>query len=347
MPYDERTIEELSESAEITPMGIQLEVNAEIFQTIHNLLCTLKGEKAIQPADEARLYKLWRMTIHEMSLIELRKGHGLAMSAQVGMLREAYAIETKYVQDQIFRPVTSAKLTRQVIEKESRFDPAEMDDFFEKMVWPSVTEGKTGHKKHPTAFIIAGQPGSGKTRMSSMVIEDYDGDIIQSMSDNFRGFHPRYKLLLKKYGQYAACFSMAQGQYLSDLTMKKAGEEGYNILQEGSLENVAHTMNYISYLKEKGYTICVLLRACPKKESWKAIHQLFLQQRLKAPGLSRLITKEFHDKACLSFLSATNDLVAQNLMDRLIIKSPKGLLYDSDDMPTEKVSELLSKRMVK
>ena len=231
MPYDERTIEELSESAEITPMGIQLEVNAEIFQTIHNLLCTLKGEKAIQPADEARLYKLWRMTIHEMSLIELRKGHGLAMSAQVGMLREAYAIETKYVQDQIFRPVTSAKLTRQVIEKESRFDPAEMDDFFEKMVWPSVTEGKTGHKKHPTAFIIAGQPGSGKTRMSSMVIEDYDGDIIQSMSDNFRGFHPRYKQLLKKYGQYAACFSMAQGQYLSDLTMKKAGEEGYNILQ--------------------------------------------------------------------------------------------------------------------
>ena len=218
---------------------------------------------------------------------------------------------------------------------------------FEKMVWPSVTEGKTGHKKHPTAFIIAGQPGSGKTRMSSMVIEDYDGDIIQSMSDNFRGFHPRYKQLLKKYGQYAACFSMAQGQYLSDLTMKKAGEEGYNILQEGSLENVAHTMNYISYLKEKGYTICVLLRACPKKESWKAIHQLFLQQRLKAPGLSRLITKEFHDKACLSFLSATNDLVAQNLMDRLIIKSPKGLLYDSDDMPTEKVSELLSKRMVK
>lgn len=84
-----------------------------------------------------------------------------------------------------------------------------------------------------------------------MVIEDYDGDIIQSMSDNFRGFHPRYKQLLKKYGQYAACFSMAQGQYLSDLTMKKAGEEGYNILQEGSLENVAHTMNYISYLKER------------------------------------------------------------------------------------------------
>ena len=30
MPYDERSINELYESAEITPMGIQLEVNAEI-----------------------------------------------------------------------------------------------------------------------------------------------------------------------------------------------------------------------------------------------------------------------------------------------------------------------------
>lgn len=347
MPYDERTLEELSESEEITPMGIQLEVNAEIFNTIHNLLCTLKQERDIEPQDEARLYQLWRMTIHEMSLIELRKGHGLAMSSQVSMLREAYNIESKYMADQIFRPMNNIRLTKKLVEKESAFSKEEMNKLFETTVWPSIRHGKHGNRKHPMAFIIAGQPGSGKTRMSSMIIEEYDGNIVQSMSDNFRGFHPRYKDLMKKYGQYCAYFSMAQGQYLSDLAMKKAAEGRYHILQEGSLENVAHTMDYISFLKDKGYEICVLLRACPKKESWKAIHQLFLQQRLKAPGLSRLITKEHHDKACLSFLSATNDLIAQNLMDRLIIKSPKGLLYDSDDMPTERVSELLAKRMVK
>ncbi|WP_297015494.1 zeta toxin family protein [uncultured Dialister sp.] len=346
MPYDERTVEELSESAEITPPGIQLEVNGEIFTTIHNLLWTMKGDVEIDRADEARLYSLWRTTIREMSLIELRKGQGLPMSTQVSMLREAYNIETKYMADQIFRPV-NGKLTRQLIAKESAFDKAEMDDLFERTVWPSIKENKTGNQKHPMAFIIAGQPGSGKTRMSSMIIEEYNGNIVQSMSDNFRGFHPRYKKLMKKYGQYCAYFSMEQGQYLSDLTMKKAAEGRYHILQEGSLDNVSHTMEYISYLKDMGYEICVLLRACPKKESWKAIHQLFLQQRLKAPGLSRLITKDYHDKACMAFLSATNDLISQNLMDRLIIKSPKGLLYDSDDMPTERVSELLAKRMVK
>lgn len=347
MPYDERTLCELSESAEITPIGIQLEVNAEIFNTLHNLLCTMREDKDISPSDEARLYKLWRQTIYEMSLIELRKGRGLPMSEQISMLREAYDIETKYMADQIFRPVSSVHLTKKLIEKERAFDEEEMNAFFRKTIWPSIRQGKKGGQKHPTAYIIAGQPGSGKTRMSSMIIEEYDGNIVQSMSDNFRGFHPRYKALMKKYGQYCAYFSMAQGQYLSDLAMKQAAVERYHILQEGSLEDVSHTKEYIRYLKERGYTICVLLRACPKKESWKAIHQLFLQQRLKAPGLSRLITKEQHDKACLSFLSATNDLIAQNLMDRLIIKSPKGLLYDSDDMPTERVSELLAKRMTK
>ena len=45
MPYDERSINELYESAEITPMGIQLEVNAEIFTTIYNLLSNMRSEE--------------------------------------------------------------------------------------------------------------------------------------------------------------------------------------------------------------------------------------------------------------------------------------------------------------
>lgn len=114
-----------------------------------------------------------------------------------------------------------------------------------------MIKGKTGAQENPTAFIIAGQPGSGKTRMSSVIIDDYDGDIIQSMSDNFRGFHPRAKEVFQKYGRYCTYFSTKEGKYLSDLAMRKAAEEKYHILQEGSLDDSAHTMALISYLKEK------------------------------------------------------------------------------------------------
>ncbi len=345
MPYGERTVRELMESAEITPMGIQLEVNAEIFTVIRNLLAGMRDASDISADDDATLYNLWRRTVREMAKVELRAGYGIPMEEQIAMLRQAFDIESKYISDQVFHPITGIKLTKKLIEKESAFDEDEMRLLFEEKVWPSIAVNKSGDLPNPAAYIVAGQPGSGKTRMSSVVIEEYNADIIQSMGDNFRGFHPRYQKLLKKYGQYCAYFTLPQAKFLSELTLHRAAEGRYNIIQEGALENVKHTMEMIEFLKRKGYTVVIMLRACPRKKSWKAIHQLFLQQRLKAPGLSRLITKEYHDAACLSFLSATNDLIKQNLMDRLIIKSPKGLLYDSDDMPTESVADILAKRM--
>lgn len=345
MPYGERTVRELMESAEITPMGIQLEVNAEIFTVIRNLLAGMRDASDISADDDATLYNLWRRTVREMAKVELRAGYGIPMEEQIAMLRQAFDIESKYISDQVFHPITGIKLTKKLIEKESAFGEDEMRLLFEEKVWPSIAVNKSGDLPNPAAYIVAGQPGSGKTRMSSVVIEEYNADIIQSMGDNFRGFHPRYQKLLKKYGQYCAYFTLPQAKFLSELTLHRAAEGRYNIIQEGALENVKRTMEMIEFLKRKGYTVVIMLRACPRKKSWKAIHQLFLQQRLKAPGLSRLITKEYHDAACLSFLSATNDLIKQNLMDRLIIKSPKGLLYDSDDMPTESVADILAKRM--
>lgn len=345
MPYGERTVRELMESAEITPMGIQLEVNAEIFTVIRNLLAGMRDASDISADDDATLYNLWRRTVREMAKVELRAGYGIPMEEQIAMLRQAFDIESKYISDQVFHPITGIKLTKKLIEKESAFNEDEMRLLFEEKVWPSIAVNKSGDLPNPAAYIVAGQPGSGKTRMSSVVIEEYNADIIQSMGDNFRGFHPRYQKLLKKYGQYCAYFTLPQAKFLSELTLHRAAEGRYNIIQEGALENVKYTMEMIEFLKRKGYTVVIMLRACPRKKSWKAIHQLFLQQRLKAPGLSRLITKEYHDAACLSFLSATNDLIKQNLMDRLIIKSPKGLLYDSDDMPTESVADILAKRM--
>ena len=126
MPYDERSINELYESAEITPMGIQLEVNAEIFTTIYNLLSNMRSEEGIQQEDEKRLLHLWRKTVRAMAKVELRKGHGISMEKQIEMLKEAYAIETKYTADQLFSSVSSSKLTKEELEEVRRFSAEEM-----------------------------------------------------------------------------------------------------------------------------------------------------------------------------------------------------------------------------
>lgn len=134
MPYDERSINELYESAEITPMGIQLEVNAEIFTTIYNLLSNMRSEEEIQQEDEKRLLHLWRKTVHAMAKVELRKGHGISMEKQIEMLKEAYAIETKYTADQLFSSVSSSKLTKEELEEVRRFSAEEMNTLFNSVI---------------------------------------------------------------------------------------------------------------------------------------------------------------------------------------------------------------------
>lgn len=133
MPYDERSINELYESAEITPMGIQLEVNAEIFTTIYNLLSNMRSEEGIQQEDEKRLLHLWRKTVHAMAKVELRKGHGISMEKQIEMLKEAYAIETKYTADQLFSSVSSSKLTKEELEEVRRFSAEEMNTLLTRL----------------------------------------------------------------------------------------------------------------------------------------------------------------------------------------------------------------------
>ena len=141
MPYDERSINELYESAEITPMGIQLEVNAEIFTTIYNLLSNMRSEEGIQQEDEKRLLHLWRKTIRAMAKVELRKGHGISMEKQIEMLKEAYAIETKYTADQLFSSVSSSKLTKEELEEVRRFSAEEMNTLFNSVIWPAMIKG--------------------------------------------------------------------------------------------------------------------------------------------------------------------------------------------------------------
>lgn len=47
-----------------------------------------------------------------MSKVELRNGYGIPMEDQIAMLRQAFAIECKYIPDQVFRSISGVKLTK-------------------------------------------------------------------------------------------------------------------------------------------------------------------------------------------------------------------------------------------
>lgn len=345
MPYGEHRIRELQQSADITPIEIQLETNAEIFRVVYNLIWNTHSRDTIDFSDLDYLNSMWLDTIQELARIEMRKGYYVPMDKQIEMLHQAYIIERKYMPDQVFSLHIPVRVTRELIEKEGSCSKEELQTMFQEKVLPAATWNKTGGHKRPMAFIMAGQPGSGKSRMASMFVNEWQDDVIIASSDKFRGFHPRYEELQDKYGQYCPFYTREEGHILSGFLIKEAIRQRHHLLYECSLLNIDSVLRLISDLHASNYDIWIILRACPKRISWRSIHQRFLQHRLKAPGLSRIITKTYHDQACAAFLSSTREIVKQNLYDRMIVKSHKGLLYDSDDMPTESVIDILTERM--
>ena len=52
----------------------------------------------------------------------------------------------------------------------------------------------------PKAYLLAGQPGAGKTVLSSMLTKKENGNIVLVNADDYKRCHPRYNEICKKNG---------------------------------------------------------------------------------------------------------------------------------------------------
>lgn len=55
-------------------------------------------------------------------------------------------------------------------------------------------------QERPRAILLAGQPGAGKTRLSSMAVSLMDGNAAFINADDYRRYHPNYRRLYAEYG---------------------------------------------------------------------------------------------------------------------------------------------------
>lgn len=54
-------------------------------------------------------------------------------------------------------------------------------------------------QERPRAVLLAGQPGAGKTRLSSLAVSLMDGDAAFINADDYRRYHPNYRTLYARY----------------------------------------------------------------------------------------------------------------------------------------------------
>ena len=75
------------------------------------------------------------------------------------------------------------------------------DKQFENRLNDNLEELVQGKKavESPTAFLLGGQPGSGKTSLRSAIFEETQGNVIVIDNDTFKQQHPNFDELVKLY----------------------------------------------------------------------------------------------------------------------------------------------------
>lgn len=158
--------------------------------------------------------------------------------------------------------------------------------------------GRVAPDSKPVAIIVGAQPGAGKGSIisySKRQMEMKGKDIIIISTDEYKPYHPNVIEMSKKYPtEYIEIVEQDAGDWTSKV-MKKAIEEKYNFIFEGTLKN-DRILRRIEELKENGFEVVVRTLAVSKLESLISIHERY-ESQIENMGWGRLVSVEHHNSA--------------------------------------------------
>lgn len=158
--------------------------------------------------------------------------------------------------------------------------------------------GRVAPDSKPVAIIVGAQPGAGKGSIisySKKQMEMEGKDIVIISTDEYKPYHPNAIEMSKKYPtEYIEIVEQDAGDWTSKV-MKKAIEEKYNFIFEGTLKN-DRILRRIEELKENGFEVVVRTLAVSKLESLISIHERY-ESQIENMGWGRLVSVEHHNRA--------------------------------------------------
>lgn len=179
-------------------------------------------------------------------------------------------------------------------------------------------------QNNPVAIYIGGQPGCGKTTISSYIKDKYS-DIVEIGIDNYRMYHPNYIQMeecIKKHwegrvanendtpGNDIADFTHQFSGEMTDEIIKKASNKKYNIAIEWSMREPKEPLESMKNLKKLGYDISVYFVAVNKETSMNACN-LRSEIMNSYEHIVRRIPSSFHE-LCIKSLPDAVDYIHDN-----------------------------------
>ena len=185
-------------------------------------------------------------------------------------------------------------------------------------------------QEHPLAILLAGQPGAGKTELSTMLLSQMHGDAAVINGDDYRRYHPNYRKLYAAYGSDSVPMTSAFSSAVTEGLIAKLSDAARNLVIEGTGRTVEIPQSTAELLTGKGYRVEAAVIAARPEVSLASTLLRFYQMN-EGGTIPRSTALEAHDNIVsvlpenLDALEALPCILRVSIWDRELT-----LLYDSD-----------------
>ena len=175
-------------------------------------------------------------------------------------------------------------------------------------------------QEKPLAFILGGQPASGKSKLAKEFMGNFSNDNILFVNgDIYREFHPNRQELINNPLSYSKETQIFSNVFTENL-IREAIENKYNIMVEGTMRNPQVPYNTAKMFKENGYEVEILAISAPSVFTELGLYNRY-QEEINFQGWGRLAEIESHNSAVTRILSLLDLLYNEKIADKIHLYS--------------------------
>ena len=211
------------------------------------------------------------------------------------------------------------------------FKQEEFDKKLE-VIYQTLTNNKTPVSE-PTAFLLGGQAGAGKTGLQYLLSEKCNHNIVVINIDEFRKYHPDFEYLQEKYKKDSIHYTGKFAGQMTGALCELLKKEKYNVIVEGTLRTADVPRKSCDDFKKAGYKVVLGVIAVKPEISYLSTI-LRYEQMLAKGEVPRATDKDYHDSVVKAIPENLRTLFEEKQFDNILIYNRSGdCLYD---MSTEK-----------
>jgi adenylate kinase family enzyme len=167
------------------------------------------------------------------------------------------------------------------------------------------------------AFILGGQPGSGKSAFAREILKS-NSQVVFVNGDDLRAYHPKYYFYLKDDDIEAADLTQAVCNFWIESLIQECVSRRVNFIVEGTMRRKEVPLATAKMLKENQYNVHLVIISAPYQLSLRSLGSRYFElKRLGMPA--RYTKKESHDEAFCNLENTLKALLETDLFEKYYV----------------------------